>query len=135
MFFQLFFGGRTLQQHGGQTCDVAPATIIIIITTATTITTLTTTTTTHPANNHNSRTTSATTSTPTHLKTMPSEKGSRESTSSSSASPPSVIIWYISFSLRVMTLRGHHTAHGVMTRHNTAAGWRVHVRAASNTLT
>lgn len=34
---------------------------------------------------------------------MPSENGSRESTSSSSASPPSVIIWYISFSLLVMT--------------------------------
>mmetsp|Transcript_24402 Transcript_24402/g.76794 ORF Transcript_24402/g.76794 Transcript_24402/m.76794 type:complete len:216 (+) Transcript_24402:355-1002(+) len=30
------------------------------------------------------------------LKTMPSLKGSSESTSSSSASPPSVIIWYIS---------------------------------------
>ena len=33
---------------------------------------------------------------------MPSEKGSRESTSSSSASPPRVIIWYISFSFPVM---------------------------------
>ena len=29
-------------------------------------------------------------------KTMPSAKGSSESTSSSSASPPRVIIWYIS---------------------------------------
>lgn len=38
-----------------------------------------------------------------HLKTIPSENGSSESTSSSSASPPSVIIWYISFSLLVMT--------------------------------
>ena len=36
---------------------------------------------------------------------MPSEKGSRESTSSSSASPPSVIIWYISLSRVVMTLK------------------------------
>ena len=36
---------------------------------------------------------------------MPSEKGSRESTSSNSASPPSVIIWYISFSLPVMTAK------------------------------
>ena len=35
---------------------------------------------------------------------MPSEKGSKESTSSSSASPPSVIIWYISLSLYVITL-------------------------------
>ena len=35
-------------------------------------------------------------------KTMPSENGSKESTSSSSASPPSVIIWYISFSLPVI---------------------------------
>ena len=33
---------------------------------------------------------------------MPSEKGSRESTSSSSASPPRVIIWYVSFSFPVM---------------------------------
>ncbi len=38
-------------------------------------------------------------------KTMPSEKGSRESTSSSSASPPSVIIWYISFSFSVIWLQ------------------------------
>lgn len=32
-----------------------------------------------------------------YLKTIPSENGSRLSTSSSSASPPRVIIWYISF--------------------------------------
>ena len=38
-------------------------------------------------------------------KSLTSEKGSRESTSSSSASPPRVIIWYISFSLRLMTLK------------------------------
>ncbi|KAL7350583.1 hypothetical protein ACKS0A_03022 [Histoplasma ohiense] len=35
---------------------------------------------------------------------MPSEKGSRESTSSSSALPPIVIIWYISFSRSEMVL-------------------------------
>ena len=34
-----------------------------------------------------------------------SEKGSRESTSSSSASPPRVIIWYISFRRRLMQLK------------------------------
>lgn len=34
------------------------------------------------------------------LNRMPSENGSRESTSSSSALPPMVIIWYISFSRR-----------------------------------
>jgi len=39
------------------------------------------------------------------LKTMPSEKGSRLSTSSSSALPPSVIIWYISLSLRVICVK------------------------------
>mmetsp|Transcript_1964 Transcript_1964/g.8240 ORF Transcript_1964/g.8240 Transcript_1964/m.8240 type:complete len:211 (-) Transcript_1964:893-1525(-) len=37
--------------------------------------------------------------------TMPSAKGSMESTSSSSASPPRVIIWYISFSLSEMMLK------------------------------
>ena len=37
-----------------------------------------------------------------HLKTIPSANGSSESTSSSSASPPRVIIWYISFNLPVM---------------------------------
>ena len=36
-------------------------------------------------------------------KTIPSENGSSESTSSSSASPPSVIIWYISFKRSEMT--------------------------------
>mmetsp|Transcript_13188 Transcript_13188/g.49311 ORF Transcript_13188/g.49311 Transcript_13188/m.49311 type:complete len:490 (-) Transcript_13188:1977-3446(-) len=39
------------------------------------------------------------------LNTIPSANGSRESTSSSSASPPKVIIWYISFSLMEMTLK------------------------------
>ena len=38
----------------------------------------------------------------TYLNTMPSLNGSRVSTNSSSASPPSVIIWYISFNLLVM---------------------------------
>ena len=37
-----------------------------------------------------------------YLNTMPSLNGSRVSTNSSSASPPSVIIWYISFNLLVM---------------------------------
>jgi hypothetical protein len=36
------------------------------------------------------------------LKTMPSEKGSKLSTSSSSALPPIVIIWYISLSFRLI---------------------------------
>ena len=36
------------------------------------------------------------------LKTIPSANGSRLSTNSSSASPPRVIIWYISFNLPVM---------------------------------
>ena len=39
-----------------------------------------------------------------NLNTTPSEKGSRLSTNSSSASPPSVIIWYISFSFFTITL-------------------------------
>ena len=38
------------------------------------------------------------------LNTIPSMNGSSESTSSSSASPPRVIIWYISFSLSAMVL-------------------------------
>ena len=36
---------------------------------------------------------------------LTSENGSSESTSSSSASPPRVIIWYISFSFRLMMLK------------------------------
>lgn len=39
------------------------------------------------------------------LKRMPSEKGSSESTSSSSALPPIVIIWYISLSRSEMRLK------------------------------
>ena len=40
-----------------------------------------------------------------YLKTIPSENGSSESMSSSSASPPSVIIWYICLSLWVMIVK------------------------------
>lgn len=44
-----------------------------------------------------------------HLKRIPSLKGSRLSTSSSSASPPSVIIWYISCSTSRSASRAERT--------------------------